>query len=171
MGSLHALQQASNAIKMAARPFRTRRPPCCHLVAHPVGADTELIVAEQEVVDIVLAVLTPYGLQGDDAIHAVRALRSVAHGFATLEAAGGFGLSLDTDESFRRLIDMFIAGLRQRSHATGYAPPRRRCARHSRTAEPRDWVRSMSGMAHDARHHTCGVSSATVVRVRASFSH
>jgi hypothetical protein len=28
-----------------------------------------------------------------------------------LEATGGFGLPLDRDESFRRLLRMFIAGL------------------------------------------------------------
>ena len=38
----------------------------------------------------------------------VRAVRSVVHGFATLEAEGGFGLPLDCDESFRRMIDMLI---------------------------------------------------------------
>jgi len=76
-------------------------------------ADAELAAAEQEGVDIVVAVLAPYGLRGDDAIHAVRALRSVAHGFASLEASGGFGLALDIDESFRRLIAMFTAGLRR----------------------------------------------------------
>ena len=77
--------------------------------------DAELAVGEQEDVDIVVAVLAPYGLRGDDAIHAVRALRSVAHGFASLEASGGFGLVLDTDESFRRLLTMFTTGL----HAGG----------------------------------------------------
>jgi hypothetical protein len=35
------------------------------------------------------------------------------HGFASLEAAGGFGMPLDRDESFRRLIATFVAGLEQ----------------------------------------------------------
>ena len=58
-----------------------------------------------------LAVMASLGLQGDDAIHAVRGLRSVVHGFATLEVAGGFGMPLDCDESFRRLIAALIRGL------------------------------------------------------------
>jgi hypothetical protein len=41
----------------------------------------------------------------------VRAFRSIAHGFVSLEAAGGFGLSLDTDESYCRLISVFLRGL------------------------------------------------------------
>lgn len=73
--------------------------------------DLELAAAEERVVRIVLAALAAFGLTGDDAIHAVRGLRSVVHGFATLEVAGGFGLPLDCDESFRRLLAVLILGL------------------------------------------------------------
>lgn len=76
--------------------------------------DVELAAAEERVVRIVLAALASFGLQGQDAIHAVRGLRSVVHGFASLEVAGGFGLPLDCDESFRRLIAMLVAGLETR---------------------------------------------------------
>jgi AcrR family transcriptional regulator len=76
--------------------------------------DAELAEAEAQVVRIVLAVLASFGLIGEDAVHAVRGLRSVVHGFATLEVAGGFGLPLDCDESFRRLVGMLVAGLREK---------------------------------------------------------
>jgi AcrR family transcriptional regulator len=62
-------------------------------------------------VTMVLAVLRGYGLTGSDAIHAARTLRSAVHGFVVLEAGGGFGLPEDLDESFRRLVDVVIAGL------------------------------------------------------------
>ena len=75
--------------------------------------DTELQSAQEHVVQIALAVVSSFGLQGEDALHAVRGLRSVVHGFATLEVAGGFGLPLDCDESFHRLINMFVRGLQQ----------------------------------------------------------
>ena len=81
-------------------------------VRAPDPADAELTAASTEVVGVARAVLAGYGLGGDDALHAVRALRSVLHGFVALEALGGFGLPLDLDESFRRLLDGFIAGLR-----------------------------------------------------------
>jgi AcrR family transcriptional regulator len=73
----------------------------------------ELEEAEERVVAVVLAVVASFGLSGEDGLHAVRGLRSVVHGFASLEVAGGFGLSLDLDESFRRLVEMFIRGLQQ----------------------------------------------------------
>jgi hypothetical protein len=73
--------------------------------------DHQLETAEERVVEIGLAVMTAFGLEGEDALHAVRGLRSMVHGFATLELAGGFGLPLDCDESFRRLINLLIQGL------------------------------------------------------------
>ena len=75
--------------------------------------DPELAAAEDRVVRVVLAALASFGLRGADAVHAARGLRSVVHGFAALELAGGFGLPLDCDESFRRLLGVFVRGLRQ----------------------------------------------------------
>ncbi|HEX2623018.1 MAG TPA: WHG domain-containing protein [Phototrophicaceae bacterium] len=71
----------------------------------------DLVAAAQEVLDILVAILEPYGFKDDDLLHAIRGLRSVLHGFVGLEISGGFGMPLDQDESFRRLMKMFIAGL------------------------------------------------------------
>jgi AcrR family transcriptional regulator len=75
--------------------------------------DTELAAVQSEIVEIAVRALSAYHLAGDEAVHAVRLLRSAVHGFATLESSGGFGLPLDLDESFRRLLQALIAGLRQ----------------------------------------------------------
>ena len=81
-------------------------------LAHP---DPELQAAEGRVVKVALAVVASFGLQGEQALHAVRGVRSVIHGFASLEIAGGFGLPLECDESFRRLVDLLIRGLQSAS--------------------------------------------------------
>jgi AcrR family transcriptional regulator len=73
--------------------------------------DPRLQTAEDQVVQVTLAMIESFDLSGEEAVHAVRALRSVVHGFATLEMAGGFGLPLSLDESFDRLVEMFIRGL------------------------------------------------------------
>ena len=44
-------------------------------------------------------------------IHAIRGLRALLHGFVALEAAGGFAMPQDLDESYRRMVDGFAAGL------------------------------------------------------------
>ncbi len=73
--------------------------------------DPELQAAEERVVQVTLTVMASLGLTGEDALHAVRGLRSLVHGFTTLEVSGGFGLPLDLDESFRRLVAVFLGGL------------------------------------------------------------
>jgi len=73
----------------------------------------DLIREEERALKIGLAVMASLGLQGEDAIHALRAFRSTVHGFATLEVAGGFGLPEDCDESFRLLVEALVAGLQR----------------------------------------------------------
>jgi len=94
------IKQHPGLYMTSLRAGRTERAP-----------DPELIAAEDRVVRVVLAVLSSLGVQDADAIHAARGLRSIVHGFATLEIAGGFGLPLDCDESFSRLMHTWVAGL------------------------------------------------------------
>jgi len=70
------------------------------------AGDRALIALEAETMQLLLAVLAGYGLTGDDALHAARVFRAAIHGFATLEASGGFGVPVEIDESFRRLVAM-----------------------------------------------------------------
>jgi hypothetical protein len=58
----------------------------------------------------VVRVLAGYGIDGDAAIHATRTLRSVLHGFASLELAGGFGMDVDVEATFAWLLDLLTAG-------------------------------------------------------------
>jgi AcrR family transcriptional regulator len=71
----------------------------------------ELEKEEAHSLKVGMAVMASFGLDGEEAIHAVRGLRSLVHGFATLEVSGGFGMPLDLDESFARLVELFIDGL------------------------------------------------------------
>lgn len=105
------------ALAQAYRTFVREHPGLYAATVRPSSDpdDTEMQTAQSELVTIVLAVVASYGLQDDDALHAVRGLRSLAHGFASLEQAGGFELPLNNDESFRRLIMTFAQGLRQLS--------------------------------------------------------
>lgn len=67
--------------------------------------------AGEELLNLLLRVLAAFQLEQDDALHAVRGLRSIVHGFASLEANHGFNMALDRDESFRRLITTYTQGL------------------------------------------------------------
>lgn len=87
-------------------------------VPAPAPDDAELQALSAWVVGVVVTVLAPYELGEAGTIHAVRGLRSIVHGFATLEQAGGFGLALDRDTSFLRLLRAFLVGLRAAGSAT-----------------------------------------------------
>ncbi len=76
--------------------------------------DPNLQREEERMMQVGLAIMSSLGLNGEDAIHGLRAFRSVVHGFATLEIAGGFGLPQDCDESFRRLVSALVAGLQKK---------------------------------------------------------
>ncbi len=83
----------------------------------PDAADEEIQAAAREPIAVMLTILASFGLQGDAAIHAIRALRSVVHGFVSLESSGGFGIPLDIDGSFAYLMHMFLAGLHRAAQA------------------------------------------------------
>jgi AcrR family transcriptional regulator len=108
------------ALGHAYRAF-AREHPGLYAAAQlaPAPGDEAWQSAGAEVVGIVVAALGGYGFAEEDALHVVRGLRSLLHGFATLERGKGFGLPLDLDESYRRLMQIYIAGL----HAT-YQPGR-----------------------------------------------
>lgn len=113
-----AADAAVIAIGQAYRRYVLEHPGrYAAIVRAPAPDDTELQQVGQAIIEVVLTVLEPYGLDEAAAIHAVRGLRSIAHGFATLERAGGFGLPLDCDESFLRLLRAYVAGLRPAGHS------------------------------------------------------
>ncbi len=100
----------------AYRAFAHAHPgPYVATLAAVSTNDPELITVREELIEVVVAILQPYITAGDDTLHKVRAFRSVIHGFVHLEIAGGFGLPLDRDESFRQLVHILIVGLQEQS--------------------------------------------------------
>jgi len=67
--------------------------------------------AGAKIVDLTVLLLQTYKLEEDLAIHAVRGLRSILHGFSSLEQKGGFKLSLDLNESLKIIIRSFLKGI------------------------------------------------------------
>jgi len=78
----------------------------------PDPGDDEVAAAGRRLLEPVFAVLGGFGLDGDAAIHAARALRAAMHGFVELERVSGFGIEIDVDESYRFLIGSMAAGIR-----------------------------------------------------------
>ena len=83
-------------------------------VRAPAPDDEDDRRVSDEVVQVVLDVLSGFGLRGSHGIDAARTLRAALHGFVLLEAAGGFGLPRDVARSYSFLVDTLIAGFERR---------------------------------------------------------
>jgi AcrR family transcriptional regulator len=77
----------------------------------PDMEDEDVQQAGFKIVDLTVRVLQAYRLEGDTATHAVRGLRSILHGFSSLEQRGGFKMALDLNESLEIIIKAFIHGM------------------------------------------------------------
>lgn len=75
------------------------------------GEDDELYGALARAVAPVVRALEEAGVEPADRIHLARAIRSALHGYVMLESAGGFGMPESVDESFRRLVELLVAGV------------------------------------------------------------
>lgn len=77
-----------------------------------IGAANDMLLAT------VLAVLSGYGISGNDMIHASRGLRTIIHGFVSLDASGAFRLKSDLDETFTRLLEAYARDLAARGQSS-----------------------------------------------------
>jgi AcrR family transcriptional regulator len=105
-----------NALAAAARAFRDfvlSHPGryAATIGVEPTGPDDPLAVAGERLLGSFAAVLRAYPVGPGEMGHALRALRSSFHGFATLQSAHGFQWSADVDESFEWLITLLDHGL------------------------------------------------------------
>jgi AcrR family transcriptional regulator len=105
--------EAVLAISKAYVNFARKHPGIYEatLMAPEMG-DEEVQQAGKKVVDLTVTVLQNYDLNDDLAFHAVRGLRSILHGFSSLEQRGGFKMELDLNESLEIIVMTFIHGMR-----------------------------------------------------------
>jgi len=109
-------RDALHALAVAYRDYAREHPGTYAALqrARDLADDDEARTAGDDVVRVALAALHEYGLEGDEAIHAVRLIRITLHGFVSLEAAGGFARALSADETFERLLALLDLGFRER---------------------------------------------------------
>jgi AcrR family transcriptional regulator len=108
----------SAALRNVARAYRhfARRHPGLYAAFLPAprpGEDDELYRALAEPVAVVGALLGDLGVPSRRVVTVVRALRSLLHGFVTLERDGGFGMPEDVDASFESAVELFLRALAQ----------------------------------------------------------
>jgi AcrR family transcriptional regulator len=105
--------EALRAAMWAYRQYVIEHPNRYAALPPAPSSDPELAAAVRRLLEVVLAVLRGYGLEGSAAIHAARCFRATAHGFASLQAAGGFRLPEDLDTTYDHLVGMITTGIGQ----------------------------------------------------------
>ncbi|UFS94188.1 TetR/AcrR family transcriptional regulator [Nocardia huaxiensis] len=80
--------------------------------AAPAGADDPMRETSARMVDSMVVVLRGYGIPDDEMDHALRTLRTMIHGFATLQASDGFQWTGDPEVSFEWMLRFMDSGLR-----------------------------------------------------------
>jgi len=126
--------RAVSALAHAYREFATGHPGLYLATIEASDAkDADLDVASDAVLEVCAAVLSGYELGRRDLIHAIRAMRSLVHGFASIEASHGFGIPIDIDQSFDWAVDRFIEGLEGCAASIGGQRFRRRASVGSQT--------------------------------------
>jgi len=109
-------REALLALCHAYRGYAQEHPGIYPLtVRAPEPDEPELVAVSQELLQLLSLLLASAGLTGEDALHAIRGLRSLLHGFISLETAGGFKMALDLEESFSRLVALYLDGLEVRA--------------------------------------------------------
>ncbi|SHE87343.1 transcriptional regulator, TetR family [Seinonella peptonophila] len=103
---------AVRALCEAYLNFARTNPGLYEAILHfPAKFDRQVEQAGDQIISIIVEVLRSYGFSQIQMIHAIRSLRSIVHGFATLEQADGFQMDVSRDESFDFLITLYIDGL------------------------------------------------------------
>lgn len=107
-----ARHDAIVAIANAYRLFAKERPGLYRaIVSSPDRENLDLKVAIKKMMAVISMVLEPYQLSASEQTHAIRGLRSLMHGFASLEESGWFVAPVDREESYQSLINIFIRGM------------------------------------------------------------
>jgi AcrR family transcriptional regulator len=105
-------REALVAIATAYRRFAHAHPGLYPLtVVAPEPGDAELVALAEELLQMLLLILASCGLHGEPALHAVRGLRALLHGFVSLERGGGYKLALDENTSFQLAVTAYLDGL------------------------------------------------------------
>ncbi|WP_335872320.1 TetR/AcrR family transcriptional regulator [Bacillus sp. 2205SS5-2] len=110
----YSKDEAVHALGKAYIAFSRKHPGLYEAtIQAPDSQNKAGLIAANLIVQLVTNVLEDLELREEQTLHMVRGLRSLLHGFASLEQKGAFGLPLELDDSFQLLIEMFLVGVKK----------------------------------------------------------
>jgi AcrR family transcriptional regulator len=107
---------AVRAVLNSYREFVEKNPGLyAATVPTPPRSDREWSAAVDRLMDTLLACLQYYDLRGAEKVHALRGLRSLVHGFVSLESSGALKHPVNRNDSFAWLVESFLAALEKKA--------------------------------------------------------
>ena len=104
--------EAVEALMRSYRAYVVANPGRYALIPLDALHHPGLVEVGGDLFTVFVAVMRGYDLNDAAATHAIRRLRATVHGFAVLEAGGGFGLPEDIETTYDQVIEMFLRSLR-----------------------------------------------------------
>ncbi len=109
-------QSHEDALIAIAREYRkfSRTYPELYkaILKSPEVEHREISEAENTIVQILLKVLEPYHYSEEEAFHKIRGLRSLLHGFVSLEEAGFFRAPWDVEKSYEKMLTSVLDNMK-----------------------------------------------------------
>ncbi|WP_379552271.1 TetR/AcrR family transcriptional regulator [Oceanobacillus picturae] len=106
--------EAISAISKAYIAFAHKHPGLYE--ATLIKSDNNVLAVKEtgdKMVQLFKEVLAVYHLGEEETIHLIRGLRSILHGFATLEKKSGFGIPVNINESLEYVLHTYFNGIKQ----------------------------------------------------------
>jgi len=104
-----------DAVKSIAKAYLTfaRNNPGLYEATQWINRwqNNEIKQASEGIINLIGKVVYGYNLKDNDITHVIRIIRSLLHGFASLEHYGSFGNPISADESFDLMLSVLIHGL------------------------------------------------------------
>ena len=113
----HEPRDAIRAAAVAYRRFAIGHPGLYEsmLPAPRPGEDDELYEAMAAPVQVLFNEFAKLGVAEHEAVHLIRGLRAMLHGFVDLERKAGFGMPVDLSESFDQAVNHMVDRIPERT--------------------------------------------------------
>jgi hypothetical protein len=114
---------ALRSVAREMRQYAIDRPALWAAASRTITSDcAEWRAGHKEICDLIKSVLAECGVHGQPAEDALHMLRSLVRGFAVHQILGSF-LHVDSyDESFERVVEIYLAGVRSVGAAAAQVP-------------------------------------------------
>ncbi|WP_353948674.1 WHG domain-containing protein [Sporolactobacillus sp. Y61] len=87
------------------------------IIEAPDPSDADFKKHSDRLLAFLFHILEGYALSEEDRVHAVRGLRSIIHGFTSLQLHHGFNMHYDQEKSLKWILSAFLRGLKEKNES------------------------------------------------------